>query len=402
MFEIKGKYANALITTDNVESEAIKQITKLVNNVASEGSKIVIMPDVHSGKGSVIGTTMTIVDRVVPNLVGVDIGCGVLAVEIVRPNQYEIDFKSLDQVIRNEIPHGFNVNSFCNTKADEIVKDLIMPMTKEELTYISMSLGTLGGGNHFISVESDGGSDFLCVHTGSRGLGYKMAKFYQEKAISAHSRKGVYEIISKLKAEGREVEIEKTLKDHKKNEELFDKELAFLSGQDMKEYLHDIKIAQRFAEENRNQIVNTIFRNMGWSKGTFVSSVHNYIDTETMILRKGAVEACAYGGLFLIPLNMKDGTLICRGAYNPEWNQSAPHGAGRTMSRRFAKENLSFDDFEKGMSGIWTTSVNQSTLDEAPSAYKPVEEIKEIVSKKYPIVFHLKTKYNFKSSDKTE
>ena len=397
MFEIKGKYATALITTLNIEEQALAQVTQLVNNEASLGSKIAIMPDVHAGKGSVIGTTMTIVDRVVPNLVGVDIGCGVLAVRIEKG---ELDFEKLQSVINNFVPSGFGVHEY-EDKLDFVFKDLRMPLNKKSKSHIAKSLGTLGGGNHFISVESDGIDNYLCIHTGSRNLGSQVAKFYQELAVSQMESQDFSNVISELKAKGEMYKIAATLAELKKNKKQINKELAYLTGSAMEDYLWDASLAQTFAWENRTKIARVIFEKMGWEWKGRIHSVHNYVSVQDKILRKGAV-AAPVGELFVVPLNMKDGTLICRGKENKEWNQSAPHGAGRVMSRRAAKDTLSLEDFKEEMKGIWSASVGQSTLDESPGAYKPSEEIKSILSEKYEIVSHLKTLYNFKSSEETE
>ena len=393
MFEIKGKYAVALVTTDNIEEEAIGQITELVNHECSEGSKIVIMPDVHAGAGCVIGTTMTIKDRVVPNLVGVDIGCGVLAVEILDK---ELDFDKLQSVIDKYVPSGFSVHEE-ERFDDSGLQYLGTPLSKNDKSHILRSIGTLGGGNHFISVEGDGEKNYLVIHTGSRNLGTKVAKYYQDMAVKSFKGKDVQSVINDLKESGQEHLISERLKELKLKEKSFNKDLAYLSGMAMSFYLFDLQIAQNYAEQNRNAINTTIFENMGWSMGDYIESVHNYIDTETMILRKGSVEA-PVNGLFLVPLNMKDGTLICRGKSNEEWNQSSPHGAGRSMSRRKAKDSISLKDYEDDMVGVWSTSVNENTIDESSFAYKPALEIKEIVSEKYEVVRHLKTLFNFKAN----
>lgn len=393
MFEIKGKYAVALVTTDNIEEEAIGQITELVNHECSEGSKIVIMPDVHAGAGCVIGTTMTITDRVVPNLVGVDIGCGVLAVEILDK---ELDFEVLQSVIDKYVPSGFNVHEE-EVGNESIFSFLSTPLKKDDKSHILRSIGTLGGGNHFISVEGDGEKNYLVIHTGSRNLGTKVAKYYQDMAVKSFNGKDVQSVINELKESGQEQLISERLKELKLKEKSFNKDLAYLSGMAMSFYLTDLMITQSYAEWNRNAINTTIFEHMGWSMGEYIESVHNYIDTDTMILRKGSVEA-PIGELFLVPLNMKDGTLICRGKSNEEWNQSSPHGAGRSMSRRKAKDTISLQDYENDMVGVWSTSVNENTIDESSFAYKPALEIKEIISEKYEVVRHLKTLFNFKAN----
>ena len=393
MFEIKGKYATALVTTYNIEEEAIGQVTELVNDVAAEGSKVVIMPDVHAGKGSVVGTVMQLKDRVVPNLVGVDIGCGVLAVEILNR---DLDYESLDRTIKEKIPFGFGVHNTESKLAKTIIKDLRMHLSAKDRSHILKSLGSLGGGNHFISVEQEGDTNFLCIHSGSRSLGLKVAKHYQEIAISKQQQIDYNLIIQELKDKGQQHLIEGALKDAKAAAPSHNKDLAYLTGEDMDNYIHDLKIAQKFAYENRLTMAKIIIDAMGWTPFTDIHTIHNYIDTKTMILRKGAV-AATVDEHFIVPLNMKDGSLICVGRPNDEWLQSAPHGAGRAMSRRKAKELLNVNDFIDEMKEVWSSSIGESTLDEAPSAYKPAQEIKDILSKKYKVVAHLKPVYNFKA-----
>lgn len=394
MFDIKGKYATAFITTDNIEEEAIAQVTELVNSPASFASKIVIMPDVHAGKGCVIGTTMTIVDRVVPNLVGVDIGCGVSAYKITS----DINFKDLQDIIDRYVPSGFNVHSEASDVFDEQLRKLKTPLEIDDITRIRRSIGTLGGGNHFISVEMDGPDCHLVIHTGSRILGTRIAKYHQGIAEEGTRAEEIANMIRQLKAQGRQAEIQPTLEKFKKEQTDFanTKALAFLQGAEMEDYLNDVKIAQEFASLNRKMIAVTIMNCLGLKYAGHIESVHNYIDTDEMVLRKGAIKASE---LFLVPLNMRDGTLICAGSSNPDWNHSAPHGAGRAMSRSRARKELNVEDFKETMKDVWSASVNTSTLDEAPDAYKPAEEIKAIVSKEYEVVSHLKPVFNFKASE---
>lgn len=394
MFEITGKYATALITTDDIEEEAIAQITELVNSPASMNSKIVIMPDVHAGKGCVIGTTMTIVDRVVPNLVGVDIGCGVSAYKISG----NISFSALQDVIDRYVPSGFNVHSVASDIFDERLKDLKTPLSAEDLNRVRCSIGTLGAGNHFISVEQDGDDTYLVIHTGSRILGTRIAKYHQEIAETKTRSGEIDKVIADLKAQGRQAEIQAEIARFKKEQTEFanTKDLAFLVGQEMEDYLNDVKIAQEFAYLNRTAIAMTILGCLGLKYDGHIDSVHNYIDTDEMVLRKGAIKASK---LFLVPLNMRDGTLICAGSDNPDWNHSAPHGAGRAMSRSRARKELNVEDFKETMKDVWSASVGANTLDEAPDAYKPAEEIKQIISKEYEVISHLKPLFNFKASE---
>lgn len=405
MFEITGKYATALITTDDIEEEAIAQITELVNSPASMNSKIVIMPDVHAGKGCVIGTTMTITDRVVPNLVGVDIGCGVSAYPINVDGP--IDFEAVQAAINKCVPSGFNVHEQEDYYTTHLIKQLRLPIPKQAHSRIVRSLGTLGGGNHFISIEVDSktAKPFLVIHTGSRSLGTLIARHYQEIAEKHTMAKASAKLIEKLKMDGKFSEIQAKLEAFKRESTDFakNKELAFLTGTDMEDYLHDMQVAQRFAHLNRVQIAHAIFLELGWEMPyDHIESVHNYIeiDEKGTILRKGAV--ATDGDYFLVPLNMKDGTLVYEGRKNPDWNFSGPHGAGRRMSRSTAKKTLSLDEFKESMQGIWSASVGQSTLDEAPPAYKEWESIAGALDEQYTLVHHLIPVFNFKASDEVE
>lgn len=406
MFEITGKYATALITTDDIEEEAIAQITELVNSPASLNSKIVIMPDVHAGKGCVIGTTMTITDRVVPNLVGVDIGCGVSAYEI-KLNK-PIDFERLQKVIDEKVPSGFNVHDHEDATTEALIETLRCPLPNEARSRILRSMGTLGGGNHFISVEvsSVNQTPYLIIHTGSRSLGTLVARHYQEVAEKGTMAKATQSFVEKLKAEGRHTEIQSELGKFKQNSTEFSKSkaLAFLTGQDMEDYMYDMQIAQKFAQRNRNQIAKTILLGIGARySGPDIESVHNYIEVTPVetILRKGAVATDVHN--FLVPLNMRDGTLVYWGLYfNTEWNYSGPHGAGRKMSRSGAKKTLQLEDFKESMKGIWSKSVGQSTLDEAPMAYKDGQSIEDALDGQYELADHLIPIFNFKASDEVE
>lgn len=394
MFKIVGKYAEALVTTMNIEEEAIAQVTELVNHPASLGSYISLMPDCHAGKGCVVGTTMLIKDRVVPNLVGVDIGCGVS----MYPVPKEIDFAKLQKVIDKYVPSGMNVHQKSNEKVEKMIQNLKTPLGKSK-SRILASLGTLGGGNHFLSIEGDDEVNYLLIHTGSRNLGLQVAKYHQDVAAENTIGNGIQDLIKSLKNSGQNSRIQESIELYKKehaDELSSNKELAFLEGKAMQDYLHDVKIAQEFATENRNEIARIIFKHMGWDLTEKIESVHNYIDTDEMILRKGAI-SCK--GTFLVPLNMRDGTLVCYGESNPAWNDSAPHGAGRSMSRSRAKKELSLESFQETMKDIWSASVNEKTLDEAPDAYKPAEEIKALLQEQYTIQRHLKPLFNFKAQE---
>ncbi len=396
MMIIKGQYAAAHVFTDNIEPEAIKQIEILANSVVTEGSSIAIMPDVHAGKGCTIGTVMTISDKVVPNLVGVDIACGVLAICIGNPNM-EIDFEKLQQVINEHVPSGFNIREEALREMD--YEQWKMPVTEKEADYFDRSIGTLGGGNHFISIEVGLSGTWLLIHTGSRKFGGVVAKFYQDKAVQAIKKIDNQVIIEQLKFEGRANEIEGVLKQLNEGKVKVDNDLAYLTGVDKENYLHDMALTQRYANLNRRIIATTITNAMGWYEEDVIISVHNYIDVEAGILRKGAV-AARKDEYFLVPLNMKDGTLIYHvQEERPDWLFSAPHGAGRTMSRRRAKEELSMEEFTEEMKEIWSDSVVESTLDEAPAAYKPAQEIEDILSEVYVKFDHLKPVFNFKAKE---
>ena len=397
---IQGKYSAAHVMTDNIEPEAVNQIQELTNSIVSEGQQIAVMPDVHAGAGCTIGTVMTIGDRVVPNHVGVDLACGVYAYRI-GPKGMSIDFKALQRNIEVLIPSGSNVRDEAGSKligiTDELIPQFRAPIAANR-DYFTRSLGTLGGGNHFISVEEGSTGTYLLIHSGSRNLGVQVAKHYQKLAMRNQGKETLGAIINKMKAEGRHSEIEAFIKNMPDPEP---KTMAYLTGQDLEDYLHDMKLAQRYAHENREIMAHILIVLMRWSTSEIfnIYSVHNYIDTEARILRKGAVAAYK-GKPFLVPLNMKDGTLICLPAEDrPDWLFSAPHGAGRAMSRRKAKDTLNMEEFQNSMQGIWTASVTEETLDEAPGAYKPAEEIKEILRDVYPVVDHLIPIFNFKAKE---
>lgn len=369
MFTINGKYANATIYTDHVEPKTLQQITLLLRQKFTEGSSIKIMPDCHAGKGCVIGTTMTFTDKVVPCLVGADIGCGVLAIKLKQKN---IDLKELDQTIRKFVPHGYSLHNHDVTPISNPQYENIK--AKIEFNRVPRSLGTLGGGNHFIAIETDDEFLYLIIHSGSRHLGNTISNYYSQVAANKY-----------LSREDRDS---------------LPPELAYLDGNDMENYINDALIAQQFARQNRFMIAQKIMKNMNLDMFNFIDTVHNYIekyDDSQFILRKGAVKA-DYDELLIIPLNMRDGSIICRGKGNPEWNKSAPHGAGRVLSRSEAKATLSMNEYEKTMNGIYTTSINRSTLDESPMAYKPADEIIKHIHGTVTVEKHIKPIYNFKSS----
>lgn len=369
MIEIKGKYNTAKIFTDNIDSGAIDQITELCNQEFVKDSTIRIMPDAHTGIGCTIGTTMTISDKVVPNLVGVDIGCGM---ETVKLKDKKIDLEELDRIIHEYIPGGFKIRKKQHRYAEYVDFDKLACKKHIDLNRARLSIGTLGGGNHFIEVNADeNGSLYLVVHSGSRHLGKQAAEYYQDLGYR---------------------ELKK-----KQGSQNINKHLAYVEGENFTNYLNDMKIIQKYAEYNRKAIVDEIMDRMGLEMEEQFTTIHNYIDLDAMILRKGAISA-RKGERVLIPINMRDGSLICIGKGNKDWNYSAPHGAGRIMSRRQAKKNITLESFQKSMEGIYTTTVNKHTLDEAAFAYKPMEEIIKNIKDTVEIVHIIKPIYNFKAS----
>lgn len=403
MLEIKGKYNTAKIFTDVVDSESISQVMNLLNQEFVAGSRIRMMPDIHAGSGCTIGSTMTITDKIVPNLVGVDIGCGMYVVKLDLDKE-DVDFEKLDRVIREYVPSDFNIrknmHKYCNnTRIGELDCLSIIDTTRTAL-----SIGTLGGGNHFIELDKDNdGYLYLVIHSGSRHLGVEVAKFYQEQAYNSlryYWEKNRDLLIKSLKANGREKEISTELAKHEFN---VSKDMAYLKGHLFYSYLHDMEIIQEYAKWNRLAMADEIIEKMdwGWKRMEEFTTIHNYIDTENMILRKGAVSAMK-GEKLLIPINMRDGSLICVGKGNPDWNYSAPHGAGRLMSRSKAKETYTVDEYAAEMAGIYTTSVSRKTLDECPMAYKNMEDIVNNIGDTVDILKVIKPIYNFKAGEEVE
>ena len=401
---VEGKFNSAKVFTNVVEEGALAQIKTLCDQEFTKQSKIRVMPDVHAGAGCTIGTTMTIVDKVVPNLVGVDIGCGMETVEIKNSH---IEVQKLDKLIYDRIPSGFNIRDTAHRYNSEI--DLEQLKCKEEakinLDRAERSLGTLGGGNHFIEVGKDeDGKIYLVIHSGSRHLGLQVAEFYQEqayKSLNGNSNIDVMKLIKELKSTGREHEIQKSVEELKKQSSTdIPKALAYVSGQLLEDYIHDMKIIQKFAMLNRKAMMDEIIKGMKLKVVDEFTTIHNYIDTENMILRKGAVSAQA-GEKLLIPINMRDGSLICIGKGNADWNYSAPHGAGRLMSRTQAKSTYTLSEFKKEMKCIYTTSVNAETLDECPMVYKGMEDIVDNIGETAEIVKIVKPIYNFKAGEES-
>lgn len=400
MFEIIGKVNSAHCYATVVEEEAIAQIKRMCDYEFTKGSKIAIMPDVHAGKGCTIGTTMTIVDRAVPNIVGVDIGCGMYTINL---GKIDIDFEKLDEAA-HFIPSGMNVWEGRMERFD--LMELRCYRGLRDTRRLERSLGTLGGGNHFIEVdEAKDGTKYLVIHTGSRNLGKQVAEYYQGLAIELHSGKEEYfkkrdALIAEYKAAGRRKEIQNALKEltwERRQSEIPD-DLCYLYGTYFEDYLHDVEVCQRFARRNREKIAEIILERTGMESFDAFHTIHNYIDTEEMILRKGAI-AAHKGEKVLIPINMRDGSVLAIGKGNLEWNYSAPHGAGRVMSRSKAKELLSMEEYQKVMEGVYTTSVNMATIDEAPMAYKSLHDIIDVIKESVDVIDVMKPIYNFKASD---
>ena len=400
MIEIQGKFNTAKIFTDVMDNASIAQVQELCNQAFTAGSRIRLMPDIHAGKGCTIGTTMTITDKVVPNLTGVDIGCGM---ETTRIRESHMELQKLDKLIYEKIPSGFSIRDRAHRYLSQIDLNELCCAKHVDLLRAEKSIGTLGGGNHFIEVDKDDeGNLYIVVHSGSRHLGVEVASYYQEagyKVLNRTDDASIEAIIAQMKAEGREKEIQKTLKKLKNLKQTgIPKALAYVSGELFEQYLHDMKIVQRFAMLNRQAMVDEIVCGLGLHVEEQFTTVHNYIDTESMILRKGAVSARS-GEKLLIPINMRDGSLICVGKGNEDWNFSAPHGAGRLMSRAEAKRRFDITGFRQEMDGIYTTSVNESTLDECPMAYKGMDDILSNIGPTVDVAKIIKPIYNFKAGE---
>lgn len=400
--EIKGKVNTALCYAKVVEEEAIEQIRRMCDYAIAEDSKIRIMPDVHAGKGCTIGTTMTITDKVVPNVVGVDIGCGMYTVNLGKD---DVDFEKLDEAA-HFIPSGREVWEGRQERFD--LTDLHCYRELKDAKRLARSLGTLGGGNHFIEIdEATDGTKYLIIHSGSRNLGKQVAELYQKLAINLNRGYGEYlkkmdEIISSYKEQGRRSEIQSALKQLQwqvyESPVSIPEDLCYLEGKYLEDYLHDVDICQVFARRSREKMAEIILERTRMNGCDAFHTIHNYIDTDEMILRKGAI-AAHKGKRVLIPINMKDGSILAIGKGNPEWNYSAPHGAGRIMSRTKVKNELNLDEYKQAMKGIYTTSANENTLDEAPMAYKSQESIIDVIRESVDIIDVMKPIYNFKASE---
>ena len=409
MFEIKGKFNTAKVFATSVDDVTISQIMELCNQEWAKDCNIAIMPDTHAGTGCTIGTTMTIKDKICPNLVGVDISCGMLTIELPERIK-ELDLKQLDDFINNNIPSGFNVNEeimYNPTKENLYLEDLKCFDNLKNVEFLKKSVGSLGGGNHFVELDQDeDGKLYLVIHSGSRNLGKQVAEYYQELANQDCNRhkeikhQKQMEVINNLKQQGKHREIQRALeKFNKEYKEEFKikKELCYLEGDHLKDYLHDVGICQKYASLSRRIMAERILESIDIKDGyKSFETIHNYIDLEYMILRKGAISA-QMGEIVLIPINMRDGAIIAKGKGNPEYNYSGPHGAGRLMSRGEAKEKVSIEEFQDSMKGIYSTSVMESTIDESPMVYKPIEEIIENIQDTVEIVKIIKPIYNFKA-----
>lgn len=371
---LKGTFAEAKIFTKNINQETIDQVQRLVDHPYARGSKIRVMPDTHIGKGAVVGTTITFTDKIVPDVVGVDIGCGMFVAELGRLNLHKKDFQKLDEMIRKYVPSGTGVRK----KSHEWSSEIDLSNIRAELTdhdRIERSIGSLGGGNHFIELNQDErGNHYLVIHSGSRSLGQMVAKYHQQKAVQYWKER------DNQTAEGH----------------LVDAEFAYLECEDLDGYLNDMAITQRYAHLNRKVMMQEITRAMKWEPEQTFDVVHNYVDIPNRVIRKGAISA-QEGERILIPINMRDGSVLARGKGNPDWNCSAPHGAGRLLSRTQARKKLKLNEFQQAMKGIYSTSVRKSTLDEAPFAYKPMEEILERTKQTMTDIQILKPLYNFKA-----
>ncbi|WP_434310767.1 RtcB family protein [Hominifimenecus sp. rT4P-3] len=402
MFEIKGKVSAAICYAKVIEEEAIEQIHRMCDYALTEGSQVRIMPDVHAGKGCTVGTTMTVMDKACPNIVGVDIGCGMYTVKLADQS---LDFEKIDEAC-HYIPSGMNVWEGRTERFD--LTGLRCYRSLRNTKRLERSLGTLGGGNHFIEIDKAAdGTYYLILHSGSRNLGKQVAEIYQQLAIDLHRGKADFfrkreEIIRTYKEEGRKSEIEAALKALQKNYETHalsvPEDICWLYGSFLEDYLHDVEICQKFAKRSREKMAEILLERSGMTAVEAFHTIHNYIDTNERILRKGAIAAHA-GEKVLIPINMRDGSIIAMGKGNPEWNYSAPHGAGRVMSRTKARQSLDLEAYRASMEGIYTTSVNEDTLDEAPMAYKPLEDIIDVIHESVDVIDILKPVYNFKASE---
>ena len=403
--ELLGKYNSAKVFTDSLEDGAREQIIDLLDQDFIKDAKVRIMPDVHQGMGCVIGFTADMGDKVIPNIVGVDIGCGMITVEL---GKMDIDLPRLDKIINNKVPSGSNVHEGRTEKFDKLM-DLYCFRDLKNTKRMERAIGSLGGGNHFIEIGIDSENNkYLVIHSGSRNLGKQVAEIYQKLAIDLCSGKEDYyirreEIIKKYKEQGKKNQIKAALKDLSKEYEKlkprYPKALCYLTGEYRDRYLHDMKICQEYANFNREIMADIIVNSLlgkSLTDLTYFHTVHNYINFKDNIIRKGAIAAYEDEKV-LIPINMRDGSILAKGKGNPDWNYSAPHGAGRLMSRSVAKQSVKIEDFKKSMEGIYSTSVNEHTIDESPFAYKSIEDIIDNIGDTVDILDIIKPIYNYKS-----
>lgn len=398
MIEVRGKYNEAKIFTDVVDNASVSQVIELCNQEFAAGSRIRLMPDIHAGAGCTVGTTMTVRDKIVPNLVGVDIGCGM---EVIRIREEYIEPQKLDKLIYEKIPSGFSVRSKPHRFLDMVDLDALCCIDHINRPRAEKSMGTLGGGNHFIEADKDDeGHIYIVVHSGSRHLGLEVAKYYQEegyKVLNHSDDASLQQVIAEMKRAGKQKDIEKTVKKLKNvKQTAVPRELAYVTGELFERYIHDMKIVQQYAALNRQAMIDEIVKGMKFHVEEQFTTIHNYIDTDNMILRKGAVSA-QKGEKLLIPINMRDGSLMCEGKGNEDWNCSAPHGAGRLMSRAAAKQSFTVSEFKKQMAGVYTTSVNKGTLDECPMAYKGMQDILDNIGPTAEVLKIIRPIYNFKA-----
>lgn len=399
MFEIRGKYSTAKVFADKIDEDSVRQIYDLCNQQFTENERIRMMPDVHAGAGCVIGTTMTVTDRVVPNLVGVDIGCGMETV-LIKGRQLEPE--QLDKFIKFNIPSGFSIRDKEHRYAERLRLSELRCAKYISLDRAYLSLDTLGGGNHFIEADKGESGIYIVIHSGSRHLGVEVAKHYQKRAVDELKHSGdadVKKLIAEMKSAGREKEINAALKKlNMQAKKIVPDHLAYVFGSAFDDYIHDMKIVQEFAMMNRKAMMDDIISGMKLKVSDEFTTVHNYIDTENMIVRKGSVSA-QKGERLIIPINMRDGSLICIGKGNPDWNFSAPHGAGRLFSRSQAKQSFTVSEFKKQMAGIYSSTINSATLDECPMAYKSMNDIVDNIGDTADITEVIKPIYNYKAGE---
>ena len=400
METIRGKVNEAVSYAKEIDETARAQIQRMCDYEFTRGSRIRIMPDVHAGKGCTIGTTMTISDMAVPNIVGVDIGCGMYTVKLEAE---KLDCPRWDEAA-HFVPSGMNV--WQEKQEDFDLHQLHCYGQLKNYTWIENSVGTLGGGNHFIEIDqAKDGSYYLVIHTGSRNLGKQVAEIYQELAVELNAGKAPYieqreRLIAEYKAAGRHSELQSALKqlaDNRRKTSI-PEDLCYVYGEYLEKYLHDVEICQEFARKNRERIAKVLLERTGVQGTEGFHTIHNYIDTEEMILRKGAI-AAHKGEKVLIPINMRDGSILAVGKGNEEWNYSAPHGAGRIMSRMQARAHLKLEDYKNSMEGVYTTSISENTLDEAPMAYKSLGDILDVIGDTVEVIDVMKPVYNFKAAD---